>query len=258
MRILVTGSNGYVGKRVVETLKNEGHDVQGFDVQAQGFEDDVSPPVWLSRYVNEVQSNKYDSIVHAGAVAQAHYREPDLFFWNVETTKMLLDQAIRDKSRFVFCSTGMAIDPRNFYGWSKRCAEYIVAEWKKHCIVRLFNVFGTDPDRRTPLSVADLIAEQKLEKVYDPYRRDYIYVLDVVRTLATTAVNRVVGLYHLGWGKSYSTKELVQTWWAGGRGVEVEPLPDYMVEEIVAPEPYHPDLNLTWNVGDWLRYKSPY
>ena len=43
-----------------------------------------------------------------------------------------------------------------------------------------------------------------------------------------------------------------------GAGMEIEPLPDYMVEEIVAPKPYHPDLKLTWDVADWLRYVSPY
>ena len=135
MKILVTGSNGYVGKRVVKTLKTEGHAVHGFDVQAQGFEDDLLPQQWHDRYASEVQPNRYDTIVHTGAIAQAHYREPDLFFWNVETTKILLNQAIRDVSRFVFCSTGMAIDPHNFYGWSKRCAEHIGSRLEKalHC-----------------------------------------------------------------------------------------------------------------------------
>ena len=105
--------------------------------------------------------------------------------------------------------------------------------------------------------MADLIVARKLEHFYAPYRRDYIYVEDVARTIATTAVNDVVGLYHLGRGKAYSTEELVQAF-SPGAGMEIEPLPDYMVEEIVAPKPYHPDLKLTWDVADWLRYVSPY
>ena len=257
MKILVTGSNGYVGKRVLSLLTKQGHDVQGFDVQAQGFDDDMTPDDWLDRFDREVSPNGYDSIVHCGAIAQAHYREPDLFFWNFEATQILLAHAISYSGRFVFTSTGMAIEPSNFYGWSKRCAEYTIQNWKNHCIVRLFNVFGTDPDRRTPLSVADLIVAGKLEHIYDPYWRDYIYVEDVVRVLAKTATNDVVGTYHLGQGISYSTKELVQAF-SPGAGMEIEPLPDYMVEEIVASGPYHPDLKITWNVRDWLRYVSPY
>ena len=257
MRILVTGSNGYVGKRVLGRLKKEGHDVQGFDVQAQGFDDDMTPDDWIGRYEQEVFPNGYDSIVHLGAIAQAHYRKPDIFFWNVESTKILLKHAIDWSGRFVFASTGMAIDPHNFYGWSKRCAEYVVNGWKNHCIVRLFNVFGTDPERRTPPSVADLIATDKLERIYSPYKRDYIYVDDVVNTLVKTATNNVTGLYHLGWGESYSTINLVQSY-SPGCGMSLEVLPDHMVKEIIAPEPYHPDLKLTWNVVDWLRYVSPY
>ena len=170
---------------------------------------------------------------------------------------MLLKHAIDYSGRFVFTSTGMAIEPHNFYGWSKRNAEHIVRNWKNHCIVRLFNVFGTDPKRRTPPSVADLIVARRLEHIYHPYRRDYIFVDDVVRAIAKTAVNDVVGTYHLGHGKSYSTTELIQSF-SPGAGMETEPLPDHMVEEIIAPEPYHPDLKLTWAVDDWLRYVSPY
>ena len=80
MKILVTGSNGYVGKRVANLLKQDGHDVQGFDVQAQGFDDDTTPDDWLDRYEREVFPNGYDTIVHCGAIAQAHYRKPCLLY----------------------------------------------------------------------------------------------------------------------------------------------------------------------------------
>ena len=255
-KILITGNKGYMGKRIFRSMEAIGHDVQGFDVQAQGFEDDENQPVWTSQYNEEVSDKKFDVIIHAGAIAQVHYSDPDIFFWNTETTRILCEKAGYDGSRFVYFSSCAAIQPHTYYGWSKRLSEFFIPDrCDNYCIVRPFNVFGTDVSRRTPWSIADKIVGNNLEYVYYPYVRDFIHVDDIVDTIVATASSDVVGSFNLGTGKGYSTIDLVEAW---GQPINAKkiPLPPHITPEIIASAPIHPQLKITHDVLEWLQNES--
>jgi nucleoside-diphosphate-sugar epimerase len=42
MKVLVTGSNGYIGSHVVKALKENGHWVEGWDINYHTVRNDVS------------------------------------------------------------------------------------------------------------------------------------------------------------------------------------------------------------------------
>ena len=93
--------------------------------QVTEFDSFGSQGKWLDEFA-EI-ADDFDVIVHAGALMQAGYDKPDLFWLNYETTCKLVD-AYPDK-HFIFFSSSMAVSPVNFYGWSKRCAsDYVMAD----------------------------------------------------------------------------------------------------------------------------------
>lgn len=243
MKVLLTGSEGYIGKPLYCSLLESGVDVQCFDVFGSREE-------WLAYFNESVVGNDYDVVIHAGAMVHPQSVDPDIFFWNYEATVKLVDAL--DKSRFVYFSSNMAVDPVNFYGWSKLASErYIQSRLEDYCILRLLVVFGSGK-RLTAPSVADLLVEGKLGYIVDPYVRDYVYRDDVVAIAHNVALHdKCVGDYDIGTGVGYSTFDLVNTWDDGSDFDVVAPKVG-MVDSIVArPDYAYPNWEYV-DVLDWI------
>ena len=159
-RILVTGSQGLIGSRLVRTLSNEGVDVTGLDLRAP------RPGDILDRQDVEQAVREVDGIIHLAAVSRVldGERDPDkCWATNVEGTQHLLDAAARSErepwlvyasSREVYgqpdslpVSEEAPLRPVNIYGRSKaeaevRCDRAAV----RTAVVRFSNVYGTTTD----------------------------------------------------------------------------------------------------------------
>ncbi len=149
MNILVTGSNGFVGKRLVQTLKKKGHMVKEFDT-AQGND--------LLNKKQCIQACKgKDVIFHLAAILDE--KSPLLEKVNVKGTENILESAAKARcSRFIFLSTvgvnagvkeivneKSLLNPITPYEKSKAKAESLVVEFQEMIpitIVRSALVFG--------------------------------------------------------------------------------------------------------------------
>ena len=103
MKILVTGNEGRIGGRVVETLHAQGHETQGFDaVTGQDLRDFAQ--------VREAVRG-IDAIVHAGAIPDDRDgKEADVFASNAQGTWNILLAAVEEKiSRVVHFSSVNAL-----------------------------------------------------------------------------------------------------------------------------------------------------
>lgn len=144
MTILVTGSAGRIGARLIDALLNRGESVRGFDLRAAarkaagysevigGFDD----PAAAARAMAGVRT-----VFHLGAfMSWLPSDQKKLFAANVEGTRVLLDAAMRAGARrFIFASSGevypegapehLPIDedhplkPRSAYGLTKLLGE---------------------------------------------------------------------------------------------------------------------------------------
>jgi UDP-glucose 4-epimerase len=145
--VLVTGSAGRVGSRVVGRLLDAGHAVTGFDLRSAG----VSHPAYrevVGGFDDRAKATDAvagaDAILHLGAFMSWLPADRDkLFSANVEGTRVLLEEAAGLKlQRFVFASSGEVypenvpdyqpvdeahpLKPRSPYGLTKLLGETLV------------------------------------------------------------------------------------------------------------------------------------
>lgn len=129
MRVLVTGSDGFIGRRVVRLLKERGHEPVLFDHPL-----DVLEPA-------DLESCQADAALHLAAHKHAPYGEDhpaEVADLNVRGTA----NVARVVPRVVLASTCKAAAPITCYGASKLIAERVVLN-AGGTVVRLVNVLGS-------------------------------------------------------------------------------------------------------------------
>ncbi len=165
MKILVTGANGFVGTKLIQSLSKEN---EVYCISRREDSGTSHPKIrWIQQDLSKkidcsVFPEKIDSIVH---LAQSrHYREfpekaLDIFYVNDSSTLQLLDYGRKAGIRsFVFASTGgvyaatsglmredSPLNPHGFYPLSKYIAERLVQSYAPYfstSILRLFFIYG--------------------------------------------------------------------------------------------------------------------
>jgi len=151
MRILVTGSSGWLGNTLVPRLKADGHAVVGLDPKPAAMTDIVGSIADRALVHSVIGDHRIEAVLHGGALhkpnIETHARE-DFLEVNVRGTFNLLEEAAaQGVSRFVFTSTTSLMVsreirearaeeaawltedfhpmPRNIYGVTKLAAEHL-------------------------------------------------------------------------------------------------------------------------------------
>ena len=230
MRVLVTGSAGFIGTNVVRYLKGKDVSVYGLDIAEEG-----SSRVDIRDYAalkDAFEKSKPGFVIHLAANAYPQKCEVDCdscFSTNVNGTYNVAKLAKDYNSKIIFASTAAvygkaevmptpvksATKPINLYGLSKLIGESIVKYYapENHTIFRIFNVYGEYCDRS--YVIPDTIRKLMLDERPVPMmgtgteERDFIYIGDVNEAFyrAITSGSKS-GTYNLGTGSSISIKDL--------------------------------------------------
>lgn len=227
MRVLITGSGGFVGRQLSPHLASAGHEVIGRDLDL-----DVTDADALTRTLEEIAP---DALVHLAAVSSVALsaRDPDLAFRvNFLGSRAVLE-AVSDlapRARVLFVSSGevygvggpdapafderAALRPRSPYARSKACADLLAAGYAERGLdvvrVRPFNHSGPGQSEHFVLpSFARQLAEIAAGRREPRLRvgnldsvRDFLDVEDVIRAYGQLLDASVpAGVYNLASGQ---------------------------------------------------------
>jgi UDP-glucose 4-epimerase len=196
MRVLVTGSSGYLGQALAGALSSEGYGIVGLDVVGSPFTSVVGSIADRACVRDCVEG--VDAIVHAATLHKPQVRSrsrQDFVDTNVTGTLNLLEEAVAaGVSRFVFTSStttfGRALNPpagapavwvtedvvplpRNIYGATKVAAEdlceLVHRDHGLPCVILRTSRFFPEPDDRDDIRAAYDDANLKVNELL--YRR---------------------------------------------------------------------------------------
>jgi nucleoside-diphosphate-sugar epimerase len=224
-RILVTGSNGFIGAALTPLLRQEGYAVTHFD-HADG---DVSRKALAfagvthvihlaaKTYVPESWQDPY-SFYQVNVMGSANVLE---FCRRHGCPVTLMSSYLYGPPRRLPIAEDHPIDPNSPYNHSKALVESIGEFYAAKfglpvTILRPFNIYG--PGQRSDFLIPSLVRQaldattNTIEVADLEPRRDYLYLDDLLRAiLATLAHSHPFATYNIGSGLSYSVEQVIQT-----------------------------------------------
>ena len=225
-KVLITGSSGYIGSHLCRRMAGQ-YEIYGLDT--------VKPVVPVHDFypVNIVENFRikrdFDAVVHLAAQVRVGEGEscPIRYYsTNIQGTLNVLNRISTDN--FILASTGVAANPQNVYGMSKRAAEQITSEFckthqpKNHTIFRFYNVLGSEcRDPTNPDGLMYNLIKAGKTGVFNLYGddygtpdgtcvRDYVHVNEICQALVDAVENPSGSIENLGHGYGYSVKEIIE------------------------------------------------
>ena len=238
-KVLVTGSRGTIGIPLVKELKKRGHEVWQVDLQhceePQYFRADIGE----YRQLEKVFELKYDFVYHLaaefGRINGEEYYE-QVWRTNVIGTRNILELQKKIGFKLIFTSSSevygesgnrvltenlaeeMPLLQQNDYAISKWVNELQILNFEKKfgipvVRVRLFNAYGPGEYYHPYRSVVCLFCYRALHQqkfqVYENYHRVFMYIHDLILTLANIVDRFIAGrVYNIG-GQEYRSVEEV-------------------------------------------------
>lgn len=267
---LLTGSRGFIGRRLLANLEKKGEVVRPFDLA-----DYESIDALWSEVNSSLSLSHFDGIFHVGALTDTLVKDVNTALEvNSEFTAFLSGVARRDGIPLIYSSSAAnygsdGLRPSNLYAWSKFLGEQVVLA-NGQVALRYFNVFGPGEVDKGRMASFLYQAFQKSKRGEDVEifpgvpKRDFIHVDDVVSAnlLAMETYAEVRGeFFDVGTGQETSFEDLLN--WAG--------IPFLYQNESAIPEGYQfftkanknkfvpswePQLPLKRRVADYLDYLS--
>lgn len=270
-KVLITGSSGYIGSHLCQMMAGQ-YEIYGLDT--------VDPVVPIHGfYPTDIVGNfhipqQFDAVIHLAAQVRVGEGEscPIRYYsTNIQGTLNVLNRVTTDN--FILASTGVAANPQNVYGMSKRAAEQVTAEFckthqpKNHTIFRFYNVLGSecrDPTNPDGLMYNLIkVGETGVFNLYgDDYGtpdgtciRDYVHVNEICQALVDAVEQPSGGIENLGHGYGYSVKEIIEIFKTVNHyDFEINVLPrrsgDLEVSVLNNPSPY---MKKMYDITDLLK-----
>lgn len=224
-KVLVTGSSGFVGEKLVEKLSNNGVQAQKADVK-DGI--DLCEPMSFSRISN------VDIVVHLAAITSVpeSFKNPWLFLnKNYSATLGALEICRMNHASMIYISSYLyghpkylpidedhPLSPHNPYAQSKKVSEDLCRGYQRDfgvpvTILRPFNLYGPGlRDNSLIPSIISQLPKGQVELLDTEPKRDYLYVDDLCDVIikALKFEPNEVEVFNIGSGASISVECLAK------------------------------------------------
>ena len=226
MRILLTGSDGFIGRNVHSELMNR----EEVDSVTCIEKDYMNHNKWEKSLQYAVE--ECDSIIHIGAISDTMLQDPnEMMKYNFEFSRVLFDLADICGKKVIYASSAAnkgdgGQTPSNLYGWSKYITEkYGLAKLKTTDVefeadfhspfiaLRYFNVYGPGEQNKGKMASVAFQAFRlgKFELFPGTPRRDFVYIKDVVSATIHPLFNKIAsGIYEVGSGDDRTFEDVLQ------------------------------------------------
>ncbi|MHB8545726.1 MAG: dTDP-4-dehydrorhamnose reductase [Nitrosotalea sp.] len=230
MKFLVTGSTGLIGTQIVKDLSDSSHEIYS------GYHDSKpihGIPIHIDllnlEKISEIMGDiKPDIIIHLAAIRDVDFceREKEMSTRiNSIATKVLAEEAAKNKSFFVYVSTDYVFDGKNgmkkesdspnpisHYGVSKLEGENFIKklnlDWS---IVRTSTPFGFHSTQKSfPLWVIENLSQNKNIKVVTDQYTSPTYVPNFSKMLIELVEKKFKGIIHLAGATRISRYDLAE------------------------------------------------
>jgi len=229
-KILITGSSGFIGKNLVESLLSE-YEIIGLSKKQKN-----SKSEHVTKDISKITSKDFKNIfcvIHLAAITDLKVCKdfPDqCIATNVLGTQKILEAARKNNCKVIYASTShvygipkklpinetISTSPTSMYAGSKLAGEILCESYHKQfdmdiSIVRIFSVYGPESSNHyvIPNIVAQLKNSNKIKLGNINSRRDFIFISDVISAFRII-LNNINGfnVYNVGTEKSYSIKQI--------------------------------------------------
>ena len=223
MIIAVTGSSGFVGKNLINSLRNGPDEI---------IEIDLLTGIDITNQNDCNRIPRFDVMVHLAAkifVPDSYKLPHDFYYTNYTGTLNMLELCRKNNARFIFASSYVYGNPQylpidenhplvafNPYADSKilgenLCRSYFKFFGVKSIIVRSFNLFGKGQHN---IFLISSILEQAKNGIINLQsskpKRDYLYIDDMISAYIKMIYNNNIEfeIFNIGSGRSYSVQEI--------------------------------------------------
>ena len=221
MKVLVTGSSGFIGRHVSCLLEESGHIV----IRLDNVNDPQSTDIVTDITQSLAPIPDLDAVIHLAAIAsprECDNRPGKAFDVNINGTHQILKMALESGAKkMVFSSTAHVYDipPKymptdevhplrlnNTYTTTKILGEQLCElYWENHGLsyttLRLFNVYG--PGQQAGYFIPDKIKEGKtgnIDLIGGNTTKDWVYIDDVAWAFCLALKTAFVGPVNIGTG----------------------------------------------------------
>jgi nucleoside-diphosphate-sugar epimerase len=225
MKIAVTGSSGFTGKRLVKHLALLDHEVIKIDME-EGMD--------ATNYDDLKEIPKFDVLYHLAAksfVPDSYLKPLDFYNVNFNSTLNTLELCRNYNAKYIFISSYVYGNPQylpidenhptasfNPYADTKILGENLCRAYHQYFnlnvfIIRPFNIYGP---QQTHNFLIPFIFNQAINgriELNDPNpKRDLIYIDDLIELYASLLryQDSSFEIFNAGYGKSYSVREIVE------------------------------------------------